>query len=720
MLRATLRRIFVVLGAASVALGAGAVAAFAQAPASPAGYTIAIPRASASPAIDGNVDAPAWQAGAKVQLGYDLRNRTPSDQPTTVYVLIDASYLYVGFDAKQRTAVQAAQRTNDVGQGTDDLVSVYLWPDGTKGFQYSFSANPVGTHYQASSENTAFAPSWSSMGHQVAGGYQVTMRIPLRVLRGGSQWRLQFERTVLATFDDYVWAYDPLLQSASSVTYAGHATGLTGAAVAKPQARFGLYGLGEYATPASGGSTSRAGLDASIPFSRSSSFVAAIHPDYSNVEVDQQTIAPTAFARQYAEVRPFFTQLSNYFNNFNCIGCPGIQVLYTNAIPTPRDGFAIEGKQGAIAFGAFDAIGSGRTDSAAAVTVHSKDLKNSVTVQNQAVNGRDVCPGVSGVPSSACFGIPTLDGVHDSITTYNATHDSLKGLYEYYGRSVEAGTFVTNPAKAILEEAAVGAYDKNSFAGCALRSWGPQYLAVPIDAYIQQTDLQGYDCNVSRTWYRPQTAALTRVIVYGNVDRYHDSTGVQDLSDVQAAIGLTFHPRIHLRLQTGSDYTRLFDGNFVPINQNGANLIFNYNTAYPAAFSYFTGRFGPGRLDAWTRSATLRAGLRGTLTAEVDSNFQWLDDGMRNAQTLERLSYARQQGKDSSLALGLRRIEGAFPVLERGQPPFGFADWNVSAAYYKRLPHDELYIVYGDASQLDTRHVLIVKLIHYFGAEKGT
>jgi hypothetical protein len=36
------------------------------------------------------------------------------------------------------------------------------------------------------------------------------------------------------------------------------------------------------------------------------------------------------------------------------------------------------------------------------------------------------------------------------------------------------------------------------------------------------------------------------------------------------------------------------------------------------------------------------------------------------------------------------------------------------------LPHDELYLAYGDASQLSTLPQLVVKLIHYFGAEKGT
>jgi hypothetical protein len=60
------------------------------------------------------------------------------------------------------------------------------------------------------------------------------------------------------------------------------------------------------------------------------------------------------------------------------------------------------------------------------------------------------------------------------------------------------------------------------------------------------------------------------------------------------------------------------------------------------------------------------------------------------------------------------------PIVDiRSLPSFTGA-WNVSFAYHRRLPHDELYVAYGDASQLSTLPQFIVKYIHYFGAEKGT
>ena len=135
------------------------------------------------------------------------------------------------------------------------------------------------------------------------------------------------------------------------------------AAAARPKPRLQVYGLGEVTTAANGGNTSRVGADFSLPITPTASLVGTLHPDYSNVEVDQQTIAPSAFARQYAEVRPFFTQSASYFNqHYSCSNCPS--TLYTPSIPTFGQGYALEGTQGHVQFAAFDALGDGRSDNA--------------------------------------------------------------------------------------------------------------------------------------------------------------------------------------------------------------------------------------------------------------------------------------------------------------------------------------------------------------------
>ena len=75
---------------------------------------------------------------------------------------------------------------------------------------------------------------------------------------------------------------------------------------------------------------------------------------------------------------------------------------------------------------------------------------------------------------------------------------------------------------------------------------------------------------------------------------------------------------------------------------------------------------------------------------------------------------------NSSLALGVRRIIGTPPIVDIRCLPGYTCAWNVTFAFHHRTPHDELYFAYGDASQLSTLPQFVLKLIHYFGAEKGT
>ena len=170
----------------------------------------------------------------------------------------------------------------------------------------------------------------------------------------GGDWNAQFVRYVHATGEQQVWSYDKVQMSPDRYGNADYAHAGT---IEIPQAHRrrrrvpsrapALYALGEAASKTIGGSTSRVGADLSIPITPTASFYSTFHPDYSNVELDQQSISPTVYQRYYNEVRPFFTQAANFYNQFNCDACPDVQALYTPAIPTPREGYAVEGKAGA-------------------------------------------------------------------------------------------------------------------------------------------------------------------------------------------------------------------------------------------------------------------------------------------------------------------------------------------------------------------------------------
>jgi hypothetical protein len=660
--------------------------------------SISIPTASTPPRIDGTLDDPVWKKGAVAQLAYSLRDHAQAKEPTTDYVLTDGQYLYVGIEAHQSVPVRAQQHTNDVGQDTDDEVQVDLWPNGPSGFRYMFISTAIGTHYQWSSENNSYDPTWWSAGKIISGGFTVTMKIPLRVMHGASSggWRVQFARLIMATNDDLVWSYGPAQQNHNDVNYAGSATGLPAVAALKARPRIGVYALGAAASNAIGGSTSRAGADLSIPVMPGTSFVATIHPDFSNVEADQQTIAPTAYARLFNDYRPFFTQGANFYNTTpNCTDCPGTQ-LYTPAIPTPRDGYAIEGQRGLFSYAGLDAVGVGRSDSAQVLNYTSPNQQNFATIQRDAVDTRDL---------------------KDDSVNVSFTHDNLRNLATWLRYANDSGTNVLAGNQAQRYEAGVNLYTPTSTVQAELRKVG-QYFN-PADGLIFHPDIAGYVVNAYKQFNYSPTSAIKELQVQGDLQRFHGHDGGLDQSNTGLWVAITTRTLWNLQVTTGSAYTRLSNGIFAPITQQGVQLTYDYGSAIPTTISFNTGRFGPGQLNAWVRTMSLRAGPRGSFTIEADDTDQHLDAGARYVQWLERASFAYQSGPDASFALGVRRIVGFAPYLAT-VPDFQ-TGWNISAAYHRKLPaFGELYIAYGDAAAFSTTPQFIVKIIRYIGAEKGT
>jgi hypothetical protein len=674
--------------------------------------TLAVSTVQSGPPIDGSLNHEAWRTAKSVTLDWDLQGHKRAPDPTTVYIETDGRNMYIAFDAKQRSAIVATQRTNDAGEGSDDEVSVDFWPGGQNGFFYQFSANPIGTHYQSSSENSGYRPTWWSSGSVKNGGYTVTMKIPLSALHGTSaqSWLVQFSRKVEATGDVNVWSYNANQTDPTSSVYAGTLTGVRAVSL-QPKPRVELYTLGAIAGPSAGGSTSRMGVDFSVPYTATSSFYGTIHPDYSNVELDQQSISPTAFRRFLNEVRPFFTQANAPYNNFDCDLCNGITTLYTPDIPTPRSGYAVEGKQGPFTYGAFDAIGKDRTDGAQAVSWHNASRTIGMSVQRVGAY---------------------LPGVADEAMEMGINLSDNKHLFGYFNYGTDRGTNVHDSSRAQLYDLGGGWQSPTFIDAFTVRKIG-QYFN-PQDGFVWHPDVAGWGNFAARTLLFPSGAPVRSVTFTGIVDTYHDHTGELDQTDQSVGVDILTRGLIDINFSTGSDYVRLqTGGTFHPVNQNGISLTFgsgaqnsNVNngaqhgsSATPTTIAYYTGRFGPGRLNAVVFNSTVKAAGRGLVTVELDGNTQLLDAGGYYRQWLERISYTYQANRDESLAFGVRRIIGYPPMLD--QTPQFQSGWNISAAYHRWFSGaNELYAVYGDASQFSTVHQFIVKWIHYFGAGKGS
>jgi hypothetical protein len=660
-------------------------------------FTISPVKADAPPRLDGTLDDPGWKKAQHLTLAWDFQFQRPAREETDVYLLYDDQFFYLGFFAHQSEEIVATQHTNGVGEESDDYVGARFWPDGVSGFGYRFVANPLGTHYQESTENAAFTPRWTSVGRIVPGGYTVTMAIPIAIMRGSSKgaWRAQFVRYHLRTQERYDWAHVGG-SSSSDPTFAGYLDDLQLARrTARPKARIGVYGLGEFSPPSLDGATSRVGADVSLPITATTSFVGTFHPDFSNVESDQQSISPTEFVRSFNEVRPFFTQGASFYNRLNCNNCINWRPLYTPNIPTPRDGYAIEGTEGQFSLAGFDAVGDARNDAAQALGYGTKDNRYSAFVEH--------------------IGVDT-PGFHDSTQVGQLIGGNNHNFNTYLTYADEVGTNVTDRAQATWKEAGVNYYGAKDGLFAALHENGPQYS--PADGFTEHPDIKGYSVFGFREIDFKPTSAIQSVTLNQSLDCYHNTAGRINQYDVGSSLLLTTRTQFTYNVTAGIDTLMLPDGSVQYFNQNGIGIDYRSGTANATGSAFNWGRYVNGYLHSLFSNTSLPVMRRGSLHLEADNTFFRPDQGAVNSQWLERASFSYQLGLDSSVSLGVRRIIGTGPPFS-SFPTFTNAS-NVSFAYHKTLRYNELYVVYGDPSQLFTKPALYLKLIHYIGADKGT
>jgi hypothetical protein len=683
--------------------------------------SLAVPAAQIAPPLDPAAPASAWAQVPSAQLPWDVAHAHPATEGTTVRVSTDGKYLYVRFDAVQHEPLIAMQQSNDTVTGgsnvnggiafSDDSVWVDLWPTGAGGFQYQFEANPNGTHNESSTENAAFAPQWESHGRPNSDGYTVTMAIPLAVIHGAhaGAWRMEFVRYVRSIGALDVWSYDSAQTNPDDASRAGTVSLPLVARPPLPSPRVGLYGLGAIASAPAGGSTSRMGADFSLPVTQTASIFGTLHPDYSNVELDQQTISPTVYQRTYSEVRPFFTQAAAFYG-FNCDVCNGYRtLLYTPSIPTPSQGYAFEGKQGDFGFTGFDAIGDQRNDSAAAVTFESDDTHWNLGIDHVLAN---------------------LPGVVDDTNGGTVSWFNGKYLSAYLNYSREAGTDVPDQGQGEWIDGGGGWSNQHFALYGSMRKVGSEFN--PVDGFDSHPGIAGYALYSARDWTFDPKSFLASAGVSVFLDRYQGVAYGAAQTDTQVLLDILTKNTIDLQLFSGSDYWR-FGTDMTPISQNGGfsltyhsgmqNNMNNFPThgasSTPTTIQYYTGRYGDGRLDTWLRSSTMRVGERGSLTLTLDNTAQWFDAGRDNVQWFDSLAYSYQIDRDSSFAIGVRRVIGMPPQPNGGGDCAGTCS-NISVAYHKRFKHEELYAAYGDPNTLITVPQAILKLIFYVGSQKGT
>lgn len=686
----------------------------------------------------------SWSAAAVFHLTHEATCRKAAPEDTVVRVGMYGQSLYVAFVAEQREALVASQVSDGTGVLTGDAVMVHLWPDGLQGFAYWFATNFYGARDQYSSENSAYAPTWTAVGRRTGGGYTAILKIPLSAMhiQKGTDWRAQFHRIEVATNSNYVWELDPEQAQFIDGRYGGRVLGLASTTnAAATRSRLQVYGLGAFSSPANGGYTSRLGADFSLPVTPTTSLFGTAHPDFSNVEIDQQSISPTVFARRFSEVRPFFAQSSGNFNRQQDFGIP-MSTLYTPAIPAFRDGYGIEGRQGAVSFGMFDASGYSRNDNALAVSVTDPLQRLVFTYQRVGV---DLAPKP---------GPGFHDVVNDAGLSFLNPHSHLMF---FANRGIESGSSVTNAGTAHYGDIG-GMYATATWmVAIALQKMGPEFN--PADGYSNQPPgepgIAGYTAYAGRQINYSPTSRILDLSLAAGYDRYHGPSGATNQMDFSDQVRVDFKDQVTLSAtQVLSSLATCAPVNpatcqneYLPYNSSGFSVGYALNTAHPSSISYTWGNYYHGRLGSWQRSFSIPLSKRIAASIEADDTRYTSSSTNEPSSTqwLERAGVNFQLNSSITIDAGVRRIIGknqpfAFapfgPVATFTQsvctgnynvafaPTYGCTvqdnATNVSAALHFFRGNNELYIVYGDPNRLLTRPTLFVKLIRYIGAGKGT
>jgi hypothetical protein len=699
-------------------------------------FTFAVARAPHRLALDPALSDPAWNAGRVPDNGgwQNVTTRGPAPEKTTAYLLYDDRFLYVAFVAEQRgDPIVGTQTTDDVGFGSDDFVAVGADPSGNGSQAYFFETTPRGIRYEQASENVRFRPVWQSAARVSNGSWSAVMQIPLGVLRvrpGARVWRIGFFRNLAGRGEHLSWAYDPTMQddsagswpSFSDVRFWPAATGimLTGSLI-KPKPRVELFGLGSIGLDrnlyeqANGTFTPERtrtyGLDFSLPVTPTINLVGTANPDFSNVEVDQQTIAPQEFARQLVEYRPFFAQGASYLGvgpisiNFN--SAPN-ELFYSPSIGPFDSGLKAEGTFGLQSF--------------EMLWFRGFDETSGNTFDDQAFGFRHAL-------SNGTFSY-WFDGVlaHHSIAGTDSTSEAgvsthnLKSGFEFqFDGASESGSWVPGgSAHSIATRVAVDKPNYQAVFGYANLS--PAYD--PIDGFTAIADLRGFAGYVN---LNGSTPALKNWALFVQGDRFTDATGAVHEADANVFLSATFKNGLSLNgLGPSTSELRGYDGNFftgypsyanpstVPFNLFNVPLGYRDGTPTPIDASAAWGNFGGNRQHFYSVTTSRPLGGRYTLGLEYDASYQRsLTTGMLDSQFLRRISIGVNVSSSLNLTLGLRDISG----LGGFSPEQGL---NAAAGLHLRLPNGDLYANYGSPSAYRTLNRFIVKYVLRAGGDAGT
>jgi len=288
-------------------------------------------RIADTPLIDGRLTDTIWQTApiATDFYQYEPHNDRPASLATTVRVLYDDSYLYIGarmYDNEpDQILSELSLRDGDEGLNADKFViDINPFDDGIYAFSFRVSASNVQadlniSHGAGGNGDHSWNAVWVSATSITEYGWEVEIRIPYSALRfpanGVQEWGINFWREIRRTREWSSWNFadrsigDPVASMGL----------LTGISNIEPPLRLSFFPFASGYIENDGSGTGwlgtiNGGMDVKWGINESFTVDMTLIPDFGQVQTDERELNLSPFEIRHDENRQFFTEGTELFN----------------------------------------------------------------------------------------------------------------------------------------------------------------------------------------------------------------------------------------------------------------------------------------------------------------------------------------------------------------------------------------------------------------------
>ncbi len=292
-------------------------------------YQIHIKEADSPITIDGILNEPAWK---NAEVATNFRRVLPIDTglataQTAVKVTYSPTTLYIGIICYDPTPgkrpVESLRRDFSFMKNDNFIVFIDTFNDQTNGFAFGVSAAGAqwdGVQSNGGTVNLDWDIKWRSAVKSYDDRWVAEFAIPFRSIRyngGEAQWGINFSRQDLKTGEKSSWAPMPRQFATATLAYTGSLVWDKPLPGSGPRFSLIPYVSGKTVQNKEAGegfkNSASAGVDAKVILSTSMNLDLTVHPDYSQVEVDQQVTNLDRFELFFPEKRQFYLENSDLF-----------------------------------------------------------------------------------------------------------------------------------------------------------------------------------------------------------------------------------------------------------------------------------------------------------------------------------------------------------------------------------------------------------------------